>query len=325
MPGKVPLVRGYVFSELTPVDRLIAPATLALLAERRLQLYAAITPAERPRAGEIVAACRKAGVTLGLWPMLEDAAGRWASAWNGVAFATYVRDLLDELEHRALRPDEVLVDLEPPIALTRRLLRGRPAAYGPPPRVGARALRRLITELSQAGLPVAATAHPWAVCGLGRRGWQRAMGTPVDGLPFRRVFAMAYTSLIEGYSRGLCRRCDAEALLSRWSADLDARLGDTAGIALGAIGVGALGDERCYRAPDELARDAAIARDAGTRHLALFDLTGALDRPPAARWLDALVSPPAAESLAGPRVRVRAALHTISSAGLLLDRLLRPR
>ncbi|HUH04133.1 MAG TPA: hypothetical protein VML75_19180 [Kofleriaceae bacterium] len=318
-------MRGYVFSELTPVDRLVAPATLELLAVRRLQLYAAITPRERARAGEIVAACRAAGVTVGLWPMLADADGRWASAWNGVAFAAYVRDLLDELDARALRPDEVLVDLEPPIALTRRLLRGRPAAFGPPPRIGARALRGLIAELSHAGVPVAATVHPWAVCGPGRRGWQRAMGTPVEGVPFRRVFAMAYTSLIEGYSRGLCQRCDAEALLARWSAELDARLGDSAGIALGAIGIGALGDERCYRAPGELARDAAIARGAGARHLALFDLTGALDRPPAARWLDAFVEPAATESVAGPRVRVRATLQVIGGAGLLLDRLLRAR
>lgn len=315
-------MRAYVFSELTPVDRLIAPATLALLAARDVQLYVAITPPVRARAGEIVAACRAAGVAVGLWPMIEDSAGRWASAWNGVAFARYVRDLLDQL---GATPDELLIDLEPPIALVRQLLRGRPAPYGPPPRTGARALRELIAELARADLPVVATVHPWTVSGAGRRGWQRALGTPVDGVPFRRVFAMAYTSLLEGYSRGLCRRRDAEALLAHWSADLDARLGTTAGIALGAVGIGALGDERSYRDPTELARDVAIARGAGAQHLALFDLTGALDRPPAAAWLDALRTEPVAIPLASRSVRVRAALRGLDGAGLLFDRVLRPR
>lgn len=317
-------MRRYVFSELTPVDQLVAPGTLDLLAVRDIQVYVAVTPVERSRAAEIVAACRARGVRVGLWPMLANETGRWANAWNGVAFADYVRPMLDELAARALLPDELLIDLEPPIEVTQRLLRGRPSAYGPPPRRGARALRGLIAEVARAGLPVVATAHPWAIVGVGRHGWQRALGTPIDGLPFRRVFAMAYTSLIEGYSRGWYGRADAEAMLARWTRELMARLGTSAGIAVGSVGIGALGDERSYRAAGELQRDVAIARGAGCTDVALFDLAGVLGRPPAAQWLDTLST----TTPAGPpatRLRVDAALLALGAVGLAFDRALRRR
>lgn len=319
-------MRRYVFSELLSIDRLLAPETLALLAVRRIQLYVAITPPVRRRAVEIVDACRAAGVAVGVWPMIDDDRGRWASAWTGGAFADYTRELVAELDAADRRPDELLLDLEPPIALTRALLaKGRPDPHRPPPRAGARALRALADELDRAGLAVTAAAHPWAVSGRACRGWQRAMGTPVDGMPFRRVFAMAYTSLIEGYSRGLLRRRDAEAMLAAWTRGARAHLGAAAGVALGAVGVGALGDERCYRDPSELARDVAIAGTAGAEQLALFDLAGVLDRPPAAAWLDALC----ADGVVArpPRTaRVRALLGTTAVAGRVLDRLLpRPR
>ncbi len=315
-------MRRYVFSELLSIDRLLAPETLALLAGR-IQLYVAITPLVRRRAVEIVDACRGAGVAVGVWPMIDDDRGRWASAWTGGAFAEYTRELLVELHAADRRPDEVLIDLEPPLALTRALLaKGRPDPRRPPPRAGARALRALVGELDRAGLAVTAAVHPWAVCGAGARGWQRAMGTPVDGLPFRRVFAMAYTSLIEGYSRGLFRRRDAEAMLAAWSAGTCAHLGAAAGIALGAVGVGALGDERCYRHPAELSRDVAIARAAGAEQLALFGLGGVLDRPPAAAWLDALCDDGPVTTPPLRTARARALLGTAATAGRLLDVLL---
>jgi hypothetical protein len=316
-------VRRYVFSELTPLDQLLAPATLALLAERDIQPYVAITPPIRGRASEVVDRCRQAGVAIGIWPMIEDSRGRWASAWNGTAFADYTRALVDELAAADLTPDELLVDFELPIELTRRLLRGRPGVQGPPPRVGARALRQLVDELDRGGLAVTAAVHPWAVAGAGARGWQRALGTPIDGLRFRRVFAMAYTSLIEGYSRRLLARRDAEALLAAWVAGVCDRLGRAAGVAVGAVGVGALGDERRYRSPDELARDVAIARAAGAEHVALFDIGGVLDRPPAAAWLDAFVTD--GRAVAPATVRSRLLLGTTSATGQLFDRLLSRR
>lgn len=319
-------MRRYVFSELVPIDELLAGETLALLAERSIAVYVAITPPARRRAVEIVTRCRDAGLRVGAWPMIADADGRWASAWNGEAFAGYCRDLVDELDTDGALPDELLIDLEPPIDLTRRLLSGRPELRGPPPRRGARALRTLVDELAGRGdVDVTAAVHPWTAAGPGGRGWQRAFGTPLTGMPLARVFVMAYTSLLEGYSRGLIRRADAESLLITWTRQSAAVLGETAAVALGTTGIGALGDERCYRSPDELARDVALARAAGVDQLALFSLGGALRRSTPARWLDAFADTEAAPTLPSPTLRARLGSIAADFTGRGLDRLLRTR
>jgi hypothetical protein len=69
------------------------------------------------------------------------------------------------------------------------------------------------------------------------------------------------------------------------------RFGERGGISLGTIGVGAFDDEPCYRGPDELARDVAIATRAGITEISVFDLGGILRRPPPEAWLDAISSP----------------------------------
>ncbi len=97
---------------------------------------------------------------------------------------------------------------------------------------------------------------------------------------------MLYTSILEGWARGMLDRGDALALLG-WSCRTAARrFGAIAGASLGAVGSGAFGDEPTYRSPAELADDVAVARAAGVDDLALFDLGGVLRRPPAEAWLD---------------------------------------
>jgi hypothetical protein len=70
-----------------------------------------------------------------------------------------------------------------------------------------------------------------------------------------------------------------------------------------------------YRAPNELADDVAIARAAGVDDLALFDLAGAVARPPLDDWLDAFVSTAPADSAphAGRRVRLFRSVARIAS------------
>jgi hypothetical protein len=119
-------------------------------------------------------------------------------------------------------------------------------------------------------------------------GWQRLLGTPVDGIPWGAVHAMAYTSLLEGYVPGL-DRATARSLLGAAGRALGARYGSRAALSLGVVAPGALGDERPYRDVAELADDVAVARASGVDDLALFDLRGALARPPLEAWLDALV------------------------------------
>src|SRR6185295_17904670 len=104
------------------------------------------------------------------------------------------------------------------------------------------------------------------------RPYQELLGTPVDGLAWDHVSVMLYTSMIEGWSRGVLRREDARSFLAAAAVLAAARLGDRAGVSLGCVGVGAFGNEPVYRAAVELADDVAIARAAGVDDLTLFEL-----------------------------------------------------
>ncbi|MEQ9073301.1 MAG: hypothetical protein RLP09_05550, partial [Sandaracinaceae bacterium] len=159
---------------------------------------------------------------------------------------------------------------------------------------------------------------PVVLPGRAGRGWQRALGTPIDA-GYDVLSAMLYTSLFEGYGFGVVRRDDARALLDRFARESRARFGPRASASLGAIGVGALGDERTYRDPAELAEDVALARAAGVEDLALFDLSGALARPPLGAWLDALVETPPAPEGARQTPRARAVIASASVVGVALD------
>jgi hypothetical protein len=117
---------------------------------------------------------------------------------------------------------------------------------------------------------------------------QRALGTPADDLHVQRHSVMAYTSLFEGWSRGLVGRRRAEWMLGLCARRSRTRWGALAGMSLGAVGTGAFGDEPVLRDPAELARDVAIARDAGIAEISLFELGGVLRRAPAEAWLEAL-------------------------------------
>ncbi len=319
-------VSRYVFSEFAEEADLCAPETLSMLAERGIGVYAAITPSNFSSAPVIVAAAREAGVRLGLWPMVDDGTGRWANAWNAIEYIRFTREMLASLD--GALPDELLVDLEPPIGATRRAVNGERMRLGKPPQDGWNALTEFFAELATNQMEIAAAIAPWCVCGSSAAAWQWAMGTPIDGMPFDRIFAMAYSSMIEGYSRGFLRRRDARALVSVWARQLKASLGERGILALGIIGRGAIGDEPTYRDPSELADDAAIALAAGQTSLALFDLSGALDRSPAADWLDALAAPSTSATLATETtppavrktVRARTALTAISVTGRWLGR-----
>jgi hypothetical protein len=251
--------------------------------------------------------------------MLDDDEGRWPSAANAAPFASFCRQLVASLRAGAAMPDEIAIDLEPPIGRVRSMLAGSARALlHRPGRDGIGRLADLATELRGQGLRVSAVLTPLAVLpsALASRGWQEVLGTPVDRLGCDSVNAMAYTSLFEGYSRGLLRRDDALALLRAIAATCARRWGSRAAISLGVVGGGALGDERAYREPRELGEDVALAREAGIAEVVLFGLDGVLARPPREAWLDALdATCPAPPVMATPRSR--AALAAGSAIGLV--------
>ena len=292
-----------IYCETLPLPEVIRPRTLALLGRHPFEIVLAVRPWQLAELPAVAHALAERGIPLSVWPMLADAEGRWASALNADAFAALLLAVVDALG--SAPPREVLLDLEPPFTHARALAGGAGShassvldlGKARPERTSARAmdaaattLARAVATLHDCGIATASAVWPLvALDPLGMRGWQSLLGTPVDALATERVSVMVYTSILEGWSRGTVRRRDAKELLSAATSRAVGRWGDAAGVSIGCVGTGALVDEPIYRAPSELAEDAALVRAAGCNDLSLFDLGGVLSREPAEAWLDAFV------------------------------------
>ena len=298
-----------IFSELLDHSRLIEGTLLRALRRFDVELVVATQPEQSATCVDVIRACETAGVSLSLWPMLNDAQGRWPSTANAQTFSKFVARLLRLFEASAARPQRLLIDLEPPIDRLKQMTRG--VLSKAPPEDGALdALRKTLADSRAAGIEVWSTVMPPTVIGDPRSclGWQALLGTPIDALGVEKICPMAYTSLIEGYSKRTLKRADVRALLARWSAELASKYGDRAAIALGAVGVGALGDEACLRSPEVLADDVAIVRAAGIDDISLFNLRGVIERGPIDAWLSALTSTPPIKTKTLPPMTAKARL-----------------
>ena len=302
-PEPPPSPASRIWSEDLPYADLLAPAVLALIRRYRLRPLVAVRPGQLDDLARVGATLDDAGIEYGLWPMLDDDDGRWPNRHNATAFLAFVRRMFDRLAPAARPPIEIVFDLEPDLAWAKSLTALRPAALlgprgaGPSPqpsnaksRQGPATLVAAAEHCRDRGVAVTAAVLPMLAFDRAHHlGFERYLGTPVTDLGCARIDAMAYTSLFRGYSRGLLDRDDALALLVVTAAAHLNRFGPCAGLSLGAVGVGALGDEQTFADPDELLADASVARALGFTDLGLFDLRGVLARPPAEAWLDALI------------------------------------
>lgn len=316
--------RRRVWCETLPLAALSRPDILNLLARYRIELLAAVRPGDIPAVPALLEAASEAGLGVGLWPMLDDADGRWVSARNAATFDAFVAALLDGCREGP-RPREIAFDLEPPIGLVSKLFSalGTPspdaAPLGASLTVARDSLAATIARVYAAGFEASAAVVPMVLFdarGRSHAPWQRALGTPVDGLRWSHVSAMAYTSIFEGWSRGVLRRVDAVSLLATCCELARDRYGAAAGVSLGAVDTGALGDEPVYRSPVELAEDVAIATSCGVQDLTLFDLAGAIRRGPPEAWLDAFTAPASRVTPPSTR-RARALVRATSAVGAL--------
>ncbi len=293
-----------IWSEFVPYETLCSPEVLRVLKPRKLQILVAVTPARLAGLPQLVATYRDAGIELGLWPMVDDEDGRWGSTFNAQLYSDFVLRVAD----MAQGGSTIAIDLEPPIALTRALLSGNPLSVRRLARIenretGLVILQELMRTLRARGHSTIGAVHPILLADEhGQNAWQWLLGTPIDRMDFDAVSPMAYTSLIEGYSRGILARRAATSLLVQTASAARARWQERASISLGSVGIGALGDERPYRNVAELAHDVALARACGVDDLALFDLGGALQKHQPEAWLDAFVETPA---FSGPTPRAR--------------------
>ncbi|NOY91637.1 MAG: hypothetical protein GXP55_10590 [Deltaproteobacteria bacterium] len=268
-----------LYSEHVPLGEIDAPLLRGLRAYG-VELAVAAFAGHEDEYHALARRAQRAQVPLVVWPLLDDARGRWPSGGNVAAFREHVLDFIE-----GLAPGTLLFDLEPPLAWTRAAL-------------------RLARELRERGWRLESVVPPMLVYG---RRWERWLGTPAAELACARMEPMAYTSLFEGYSRGLVSRRVARDLLVR----ITRRSGGA--VALGVVGPGALGDERAYRDVDELRDDVSLARAAGATRLSLYALDGLLERGAPERWLEAFTRTRAG---ALPRATRRGAL--LEFAGALL-------
>jgi hypothetical protein len=278
-------MRRRVWCETLPYDELVRSSLGAELQRRHIDLLLAVRPWQLAEVGEVVRRLQADGVFVALWPMLADGDGRWASAATHQAFIAFTDELIAQVPF----VNEVIVDLEPPIATLGRWKAGRPTwSRSSHPYSLARGALIAAVDRWRATHRVTTAIMPLLALELRGQWLQRLLGTPASELAVDRHSVMAYTSLLEGWSRGLVDRHHAEVLLGACARLTRRRFGDRAGLSLGAVGPGAFGNEPAYRTVDELARDVAIARRAGIEELSLFELGGIVRRPPIEPWLDAL-------------------------------------
>ncbi len=264
---------------------------LDLLAKCNVPPLVAVRPWDLDALASVVDRCGALALPLGVWPMLDDAEGRWANTDDMSRFVAFAREV-----RRAAPRAELVVDLEPPIAELRRAVRLGPLpflreAVGRARRFGeARAaLRGLVQEARADGVATSAAVLPNVLFERESAPLTQALlGTPSDGIPFDHVSVMLYPSILEGWSRGLFSRARAVRALGFLAAATRRRFGARGGVSLGVVGPGAHGDEPVYRSAAELAEDIAVTRAAGVDDLALFDVGGVLRRGPA--FLEAFTS-----------------------------------
>lgn len=308
-----------VWSEFVSYQELAAPSLLERLAHYEIEVLVAVMPQNLPEISELCHVYREAGVALGLWPMIDDHQGRWASTYNAEHYSSFVLRLLSEIDPNL--STTFAIDLEPPIDLLRGLLHGEASSYGRLLRstnwaTGQRVLRDLLETLRCRGMSTIAAANPMLLSDKpGQSGWQWLFGTPIDDFPFHALSFMSYTSLLEGYSRGLVNRELARSILVLSAQSAARQWGSRASVSIGSVGPGALGDERPYRNCSELADDVALVRACGVEDLALFDLSGVLARPNSEAWLSAFAETPAAQTLPRKYRRTRTLKKAIKVGG----------
>jgi len=267
-------------------------AAVELLAARALMPLVAVRPWDLGALPEVVERCRALAVPLGVWPMLDDAEGRWANTDDMSRFCGFAREV-----HAIAPGAELVVDLEPPIAELRRAVTLGPLPFAREALGRARRLAEaraelgaLVESVRRTGGRTSAAVMPSVLFDRPALPWTQALlGTPLDGVAFDHVSVMLYPSMLEGWSRGVLDRARTRGAFARLCRAARQRFGARAGVSVGAVGIGALGDEPVYRGPRELLEDVATAEAAGVTELSLFDLGGVLRRG-GTPWLDAFAA-----------------------------------
>lgn len=290
-----------VWVEHLPAGELGHPSTRRLLARYGLFPLIALPPdgqtAATRRALERLGAD---GIPVGLWPLLTDEAGYWPSAHNLPVFIERVREALAFTAGIPGGIRALAVDLEPPVAVMRRLLEGPRwpvlAAGVLSGGVGARTrfidaerrLSGLLRDLAADRIETLAAILPPLVLDLfaERRVWQGLFRTPMLPRAFDVISPMLYSSILKAVFPCV-GQTGARACLHVLTRRL-VRLRGSGGacVSLGLVGMGKLVGEPTLSDPQELMDDVRAVVSGGASDLALFSLEGVMCQSHPERWLD---------------------------------------
>jgi hypothetical protein len=271
------------------------------------QLRLAVTPESIEDAEQVVAILRDFGFGIEIWPMTRNDEGRWLSRATMVPYLAWSRQVLARFEPSLARGDGWVFDIEPNFqrlhaitgvlvrdtswAEVGDLLRGfhRPS-LGPPffyPRQASvdPRLASFLAELETRGLYTRAVTLPHVLLPKGP-----SLGS-VFGLPaFRaqRYDVMLYPSMMMGLSSGAINRKRSRVLLAFAARRAAVRYGEHAGISLGLVSAGALGNEPAYSDPSQFCEDFETVRKAGVAEVCLYDWGGILRSARPEAWFEAM-------------------------------------
>ncbi|MBL4635355.1 MAG: hypothetical protein JKY56_15950 [Kofleriaceae bacterium] len=297
-----------IWTETLPSEELSSDAVLRLLKRYRLQPLVAL-PQERQTPAMLRAfqKLHAMQVPIGIWPLLDDEDGYWASVTNAQKFANRVWEALVYAKSADVPIATVAIDLEPSETLKRRLMRGTMSARYTQLRKCDRAARTargereyreavacysaLSESLRGDGIESLAIAIPPVLLDVACKSvrWQKMFGVPVTEPRWATLSPMVYTSMLRSLlPRGLTGL--GPVLLKKVCATMSRVNSDySTCVSIGVVGKGEMKDEVCYSDISELARDVATVKNAGIGDLALFSLEGVLDRRYPEAWLEALV------------------------------------
>lgn len=240
------------------------------------------------------------GLETGLWPLLEDEKGYWASERNAKDFSETVLRLLDWADERGFHLPWIAVDLEPPHEQMQRfmnasgvsLLRAAWDIYNENRNPGrfkaaSKRYRDLLRAMHQRNTrAVAPVPHPlWGDVMANTTHLQDLMETPVTPVRWDVLSFMVYTSTFASMTRGFASRADSLWFLYRLCGDMKEKLWERAGVSLGCTGKGKISKE-IFEKPSDMAPDVAAAKAALMEDISIFNLEGILRSPRPEEWFE---------------------------------------
>lgn len=103
--------RRRIYSELVPLDVLVRSPALPELARRGMQLLFAVQPGQLEGALALLERAAELDLSAGVWPLIDDAHGRWLNPRHARVFETWATQLLDVVEASGAPMDAVVLDL----------------------------------------------------------------------------------------------------------------------------------------------------------------------------------------------------------------------